>query len=138
MSAWTWHQATGEMSCNGGLIAEGYAGHAPYQNDPAAEWRPDLGPIPQGSYTIGPAQNHPRLGPVAMPLVPSPANVMFGRGDFWIHGDTADHNASCGCIVLDRDTRQLIAESLERDLTVVAQGLAPSPSSPLEDLPHAA
>lgn len=120
MANWVYQQSTGQLTVDGSLIAEGYAGMPPYRNDPAAEWKPNLGPLPQGTYNIGQVQNSPKLGPVVMPLVPSPANVMFGRDGFWIHGDTADHNASCGCIVLDRDTRQLIADSSERTLVVIA------------------
>lgn len=120
MAVWTYQQSTGKLTADGGLIAEGYAGQPPFRNDPSADWRPNQGPLPQGNYTIAAARTSAKLGPVAMPLVPSPANTMFGRGGFWIHGDTPDHNASCGCIVMDHDTRQLIAESSERSLVVVA------------------
>ena len=69
---------------------------------------------------IGPAQEHPNLGPVAMPLTPDPGNEMHGRSDFWIHGDNPDMNqtASQGCIIMSRPTREAIAASECRELVV--------------------
>ncbi|MGB9255254.1 MAG: hypothetical protein WCC25_10510, partial [Candidatus Korobacteraceae bacterium] len=81
--------------------------------------------LPHGTYTIGPAyddNNHPGKGPVVMPLEPDPANEMFGRDGFLIHGDTAarDHTASDGCIILDIPYRDQIAASPDRVLIVTA------------------
>jgi hypothetical protein len=55
-----------------------------------------------------------------MPLTPS--GDTFGRSDFFIHGDNAqlNHSASDGCIILVREIRQQIVDSLDSDLQVVA------------------
>lgn len=94
-------------------IAEGYSGKPPYVNDPAAEDRKSLGPIPRGRYRTMPSIRHTRLGPVAIELVPQAGHPMFDRSGFWIHGDNRDRNrsASSGCIILGRDARELISRS---------------------------
>ena len=81
-----------------------------------------IGPLPQGTYRIDPAIDHPHLGPVSMPLIPAPTNEMHGRGGFYIHGDNAlhDDSASEGCIVVpDRNIRAEISESQDRVLEVI-------------------
>lgn len=91
----------------------------------------NFGPLPPGRYTIGPADNnHPKLGPIAMPLNPDPANQMHGRGSFFIHADSvaSPGMASEGCIVPvhgvhgepGRAIREVIAAGADRDLTVIA------------------
>jgi hypothetical protein len=47
---------------------------------------------------------------------------MEGRDGFLIHGDNklGNRSASHGCIILDRVTRQKIADSKDRHLIVVA------------------
>jgi hypothetical protein len=94
-------------------------------NNPAMQDQVNVGPIPQGVYTIEPAHNDAIVGPVAMNLVPAGGNQMFCRSDFLIHGDNAseDHSASEGCIILDRYARvEIGADVLDGDnqLTVVA------------------
>ena len=86
---------------------------------------PNVGPIPQGTYTIEPQQNNVTssgtrlLG--SMRLTPDPANQMRGRGGFIIHGDNAARNqsASKGCPVFDKDVRDQIGNSGDNILTVV-------------------
>lgn len=105
----------------GQLLGTGYsgrnfvsdAGHINGRNEPALESVSNIGPIPRGNYTIGRAEFHSVLGPVAMPLSPDPDNKMYGRGDFWIHGDNVTHDASHGCIVLGPMVRHEIAEEVE-------------------------
>ena len=55
------------------------------------------------------------------PMTPDPANEMFGRSGFLIHGDSLMHPgcASRGCIVLARPSREAIAQSGDQDLEVV-------------------
>ncbi|MGH9418017.1 MAG: tlde1 domain-containing protein [Terriglobales bacterium] len=107
------------------LIGSGYSGFGSALDDPAAQDEDKLGPIPRGSWIIGPQQNHSLADGrgtliAAMPLAPAPGNTTV-RKDFWIHGDTAAHNhtASQGCIVLPRDTRNAIARSGDSRLEVV-------------------
>lgn len=94
------------------LLGRGYSGAPAYQNNPEATSRKLLGPLPCGMYHVLPARNHPRLGPVAIPLDPFPSNEMFDRGDFWIHGDNRSGNrtASAGCPVFGLAVRKIVAE----------------------------
>jgi hypothetical protein len=90
----------------------------------SAEFQQDhnIGPLPQGTYTIGAAQDHPVLGPLALPLTPDPANEMFGRSGFFIHGDNASHpgHSSDGCIIMGPAQRQAISASGDTELQVVS------------------
>jgi hypothetical protein len=93
--------------------AGGFAGQVPGAvNNPAACFTAMTGPLPPGSYDIGPLLHHPELGP-AMKLTPSPKNKMMGRGGFYIHSNnrardaglppypnTPGKNSSDGCIVV--------------------------------------
>lgn len=55
-----------------------------------------------------------------MPLTPAPGNTMYGRTDFWIHGDSIEHPglASLGCLCLPHAARVLIAASAATRLLV--------------------
>ncbi len=119
---YTYSQRDGKLYRDGHLIGVGYAGHPPHVNDTSAQFIHDVGPLPCGFYTIGPAYNHvppqypKNLGPVCMNLTPDLANDMRGRGDFRIHGDSPDHigSSSDGCIVLPRITR-IIVDNCQED-----------------------
>ena len=109
-----YHQATGVariIGDDGRTIAThvGYAGRGPGLNNPDAESVRGVGPLPQGSYRIGPPMVHKRLGPLAFPLS-RVGGDLYGRSGFFIHGDNRRRNrtASSGCIVLDRPARELI------------------------------
>jgi lipoprotein-anchoring transpeptidase ErfK/SrfK len=118
----TYSQSTGIVTDNSGAaVATGYSGNGPAMNDPGSQHIAGHGPLPQGSYTIGSATTLPHLGPLAMSLNPHPANRMFGRSGFFIHGDNAslNHSASDGCIILDLKARQTIAAAEDRHLTVI-------------------
>lgn len=120
--AWTYEQATGEMRApDGTVVATGYAGLPPYKNDPTAEARHDQGPLPRGGYTIGDVVEGTHMGPFAIRLTPDPANEMFGRGAFFIHGDSIEHpgQASNGCIIMPSAIRHRIAASDDKALQVV-------------------
>jgi hypothetical protein len=119
---WSYSQSTGNMSLDGAFVGTGYSGNGAGLNNPALQNDPDVGPIPQGSYTIGPAHQDPEKGPVVMALAFDPANQMFGRDGFLIHGDNPamNHTASKGCIILARNFRQQIAASPDRVLIVTA------------------
>lgn len=118
----TYSQSTG-LFTGAGTSVTGYSGHGDGLNNPAMQNAHDTGPLPQGGYTIQPPHADHKVGPVAMRLVPSPSNEMFGRGDFLIHGDTAaqNHTASHGCIILPHDVRVKIGTAVldgDNQLTV--------------------
>jgi hypothetical protein len=102
----------------------GYAGRLEGRNNPAMQSVKDVGPLPVGFYVVTPPQTHPRLGPLAFRLYPDGNSPMFGRGGFWIHGDNRRHDASCGCIVLDRATRVILADRKVTGLWVVRSNLS--------------
>lgn len=107
-------QSTGTITHNGEPFGTGYSGHGQGLNNSDMQNVRGVGPLPQGFYTIQPPTVHPKLGPVAMELLPYSTNTMFLRDGFFIHGDTAamNHTASDGCIVLNHDVRVSIAESV--------------------------
>jgi hypothetical protein len=121
--AWLYEQSSGNLSLNTIFIGIGYSGHGSGLNNPAAQNQPNIGPIPAGTYTIGAPHTPPdHLGPLALPLYPNPANTMFGRFGFFIHGDNqfGNNTASDGCIIMAHDIRQQIASSDDKTLTVIA------------------
>lgn len=121
--AWTYSQSMGDLRHDGHLVGNGYAGRGEGLNNPAMQDARDVGPLPRGQYRIGPPVNPPNhLGPVALPLDPDPANRMFNRADFFMHGDNAaqHHAASCGCIIMRPSVRQQVDASGDRALTVIA------------------
>ena len=121
--AWNYSQSTGQLSHDGEMIATGYAGIGAGLNNPNAQGTPFVGPIPQGTYDIGPPRDDGgHMGPFVLPLTPWAVNNMFDRAGFFIHGDTPARNnsASNGCIILDRQWRTMIAQSNDPLLTVTA------------------
>ena len=122
--AWRYSQSTGILTGPAGTaIAAGYSGNGAGLNNPMFQDEKDRGPLPQGRYLIGDLEaQHDRLGANVMPLIPDPSNEMFGRGDFWLHGDNSARNgtASEGCIVLPLWARMQIAGSDDRQLEVTA------------------
>jgi RHS repeat-associated protein len=85
----------------------GYSGNGPGRNNPDAEDEPDVGPIPQGGWTMdGNWYNKQKPGPGLniMNLNPLPGNECFNTNrdcnTFRMHGDNATHTASHGCIIL--------------------------------------
>lgn len=118
----------------GDLLGIGYAGGDKGNaldgvNNPTLEDIPDVGPLPCGFYTVGRPYNHPKCGEYFLPLSPSAANNMFGRGGFGIHGDLVSapgqHKASDGCIIMSKDVRRAVWESGDHDLQVVSGLIAP-------------
>jgi hypothetical protein len=98
---YTYSQSTGVLAQNGIPMLTGYAGHGPGVNNPAMQDQHDVGPLPQGRYTMTLLFNSPFTGLATIILEPNPANQMFGRSGFRIHGDNkdADQTASDGCII---------------------------------------
>lgn len=125
---WTFEQATGKLiDPTGEVVATGYAGGNCGQdpqgvNNPELENAKFIGPLPRGLYTIGQPVLSNHLGPFAIPLEPGPLNEMFGRGDFFIHGDRTDghqFSASEGCVIMPRGIREKIWQSGDHSLLVV-------------------
>lgn len=121
--SWTYEQSSGWLiDPSGKRLAQGYSGSGEGKNVTEMQDVPNVGPIPVGEYTIGSMRQTVNHGPDAMPLTPDPLNEMFGRSEFWIHGDSV-HNpgtASEGCIIQPRFARDRIAESDDKDLRVLA------------------
>lgn len=115
MSYFRYEQNTGDIYDYSGpkpvKLGTGYSGKAAARNDGHWQDVPRVGPIPKGAYIAIPARAHPRLGPVAIDLVPFPTNEMHGRSAFLIHGDNAANDASEGCIILNRSIREYIDKS---------------------------
>jgi hypothetical protein len=108
----TYSQSSGILECDERFVTVGYAGFSAGKNNPAAQAVARTGPIPQGMYTIGAAKTHDRLGPCVMALTPDAGNEMFGRSEFYIHGDNPTHpgQSSDGCVVIPSPDRQTIAQ----------------------------
>ena len=115
------NEETGEIK----KIATGYAGKGTGVNNPDMQHVRDVGPLPEGTYTIGTPYYHKRedgsgLGPHTMNLTPDENNEMYGRRDFRIHGDRGvGYQASCkGCIILKNEERKNISNSRDNILEV--------------------
>jgi type VI secretion system (T6SS) effector TldE1-like protein len=121
---WKYSQSTGDLfNADGELVDTGYAGKGNAKNDPDQQCVADMGPIPRGYYAIQPGINHPKLGPVALRLEPDAGNNMCGRAGFFIHGDKVSDpgNASEGCIIMKRTTREAVDRSNDKRLQVARQ-----------------
>lgn len=125
---WTYSQSSGRLTQDGVLVANGYAGgnlgqNPEGRNNPNLQFVHNIGPLPQGSYTIGPPREGTHLGPYALPLTPNPANQMHTRSGFYIHGDRAPtfppYSASEGCIVVSYPVRVQIWKSGDHKLDVI-------------------
>lgn len=120
-----YEQSTGILTHDGETLATGYSGNGEEMNNPSMQTVRGHGPIPQGTYTIGPPHADEVTGPVSMRLEPAPDTQMFGRADFLIHGDTAamNHTASDGCIIMPHAVRIVIGSAVlagDDQLEVVA------------------
>ncbi len=120
---WVYVQKTGTLKHVDEVVGVGYSGASVCKNDPSAQTRHNLGPIPCGLYKIGNPENTTDHGPMVLPLQPNIDNQMFGRSGFLIHGDSIVRpgEASEGCIIMDREIREQIAASPDRLLEVIAE-----------------
>jgi RHS repeat-associated protein len=128
---WIYQQSTGNLyhqpTNPSSLVlvsAGGYAGHGIGVNNPSLDSIPNIGPIPQGTYTIGPQQTIVTgTGVVlqgAMKLIPNDGNWMYGRAGFLIHGgNMQSQTSSAGCVIQPRNIRDLIGKSNDKLLEVV-------------------
>ncbi|MEW5745526.1 MAG: tlde1 domain-containing protein [Nitrospirota bacterium] len=129
IARWEYSQSTGDIYYVDDttelpyIQGRGYAGHGEGLNNPDMQDIPNIGPPPEGDYTIGPEQtNVTGSGTVlrgSMRLTPSPENEMYGRGGFLIHGGNMQTmDSSRGCIILRRDMRDIIGGSGDNALRV--------------------
>lgn len=106
---WTFLQ-TGRWLNSTGVVVSlvAYAGRDAGKNNPAMQDVKGIGPLPCGLYEACEPHDDAVVGAYAMRLTPSPANEMFGRNSFFLHGDSVEHPglASHGCIVLPRALRE--------------------------------
>src|SRR5262249_38917764 len=126
--SYVYEQLTGKLrDGEGNVIGIGYSGAGDGKNNPKLEHVVDVGPIPQGTYTIvGPPFNSPKHGPFVLHLRPDAATTQriagFGRDPdtFLLHGDSVHEpgTASQGCIIQDRMTRTRVAANLPVDNTL--------------------
>jgi hypothetical protein len=132
---WTYEQATGTLlDGDGNVIAHGYSGAGDGKNDPSKQDEREIGPVPQGTYTIGAPEfvnTHGPHGPFVLPLAPDPGDEMFGRSGFLMHGDSVEHPgaASKGCIIMPRNVRENVWNSGDHRLQVVSGQSADAASS---------
>jgi RHS repeat-associated core domain len=131
----TYSQSSGAFTCtddttgNQVVNETGYAGtntNANGQNPNSTQGRnnsneqctPYVGPLPQGSYTVGTGSNSKTMGPNAIPLTPNAGNNMCNRSGFYIHGNNAANDASSGCIIMGPGTRNTITNNGGGTITV--------------------
>jgi hypothetical protein len=125
---WEYHISSGELwyipphRGEPELVGVGYSGKGEGLNNPLYQLEENVGPIPEGEYTIGSPYPSSKGNPT-FELTPNDVAQMFGRKDFLIHADDSCEcfNASKGCIVLGRtaEIRKKIAASGDRNLRVV-------------------
>ncbi len=121
---WTYEQLTGRIIQDTELVGVGYSGSPAGKNNPDMQNVAQTGPLPRGTYTISAPRTSPHTGPYTLDLTPDPANEMFGRTEFRIHGDSIEHpgTASEGCIITGRHVREEIWTSGDHQLEVVRGG----------------
>ena len=122
--AWSYAQKTGELRQDGEPVATGYSGAGAGKNNPDMERVPNVGPIPQGGWTIaGPPTNTADHGPYVLTLKPEADTRTFGRTGFLMHGDSIESPgcASQGCVIMPRAIREHVWKSGDRELEVVAE-----------------
>lgn len=121
---WIYAQKTGVLRRNGQAVGTGYSGFDNGKNNPDMQAIHDVGPIPQGEWTIsGPPFNTAEHGPFVLRLEPSATTDTFGRSGFLMHGDSiqAPGTASKGCIIMPRLIREQVWNSGDTALEIVVE-----------------
>mmetsp|Transcript_128269 Transcript_128269/g.251262 ORF Transcript_128269/g.251262 Transcript_128269/m.251262 type:complete len:177 (+) Transcript_128269:88-618(+) len=88
------------------------------RNNPSCQCEVNVGPLPQGGYTLGNMETFKGM-PYCYQLYPDSSNNMCGRSGFLIHGGGCSGNPSEGCIVIESESTRYKIKSGAR-LTVVA------------------
>lgn len=125
---WRYDQSSGELSRNGVFVAKGYSGNGRGKNNPALQGTRMAGPIPCGRWKLVSVADSPNTGRYTITIHAvdaTPGNDTHdatGRGAFRIHGDSVKNpgEASHGCIILPRGTRERMWQGGDHDLEVVA------------------
>lgn len=119
--SWQYQQSTGKLFYRNAYIATGYAGYGVGKNNPDMQNINDVGPLPCGNYNINAPVDDVVTGKFTLPLDPFLNNVMFGRNEFKIHGDSilSPGNGSHGCIVMEPWVRMQIWKSDDTVLQVI-------------------
>jgi hypothetical protein len=120
---WTYAQKSGALLQGTTRIGTGYSGYQEGKNNPSMQAVENVGPIPQGTWTIeGPPFNTQEHGPYVLGLQPAQDTNTFGRSEFLMHGDSIANpgNASRGCIIMPHDVRVTVWTSGDTQLEVVA------------------
>lgn len=118
---WEYNIRSHTLKHDGTIVtADAYAGSPEAKNDPAKVSIRDQGPLPPGDYIIEAPRHSHHTGPYTLNLEPTPGNIMYGRNNFRIHGDSTRHPgaASNGCIIVGIQFRQLIWNSGDHLLRV--------------------
>lgn len=117
---WVYDVKSHTFTRNGESYTADYAGATGYKNDPSQECVANSGPLPRGTYTIGPPQNSAHTGKYTLGLTPATTNNMCGRFAFRIHGASSRRplDSSEGCIIARLSIRKSIWASGDRELIV--------------------
>src|ERR1017187_3142261 len=103
------------------LTNQSYSGHGAGLNNPAMQNIPNVGPIPQGPYTLSPFFTHPLLGKLVARFMPKPGNTECGRSGCDLHGDNQYLNprGMGGGGVVGEPYRLEISQSADTDWMVI-------------------
>jgi hypothetical protein len=118
---WRYSQTTGVIARDGTVLTPtAYSGDGPGKNNPAAQSRANIGPIPVGTWRISAPFPRPHSRRYTLRLTPQSGTTTFGRSGFMIHGDSKEHtgHASNGCIITSAHNRQVIWSSGDHMLVV--------------------
>lgn len=117
-----WHFPGGPNGTEGAaeFVGEGRSGNGDGLNNPLYQLEKDIGPIPEGDWTIGPLEetlttNDGNELKWAMRLWPKSGTNTFGRRGFIIHGGIF----SKGCPIFDEAIRKKIGNSGDKKWRVV-------------------
>jgi hypothetical protein len=80
------------------------------RNNPSCQCQVSVGPLPQGTYTLGNMETFKGM-PYCYQLYPSSSNNMCGRSGFLIHGGGCSGNPSEGCIVIESESTRYMIKS---------------------------
>jgi hypothetical protein len=100
------------------LLEKGYSGTGEGRNNPDKQAEKSVGPIPRGRYGIGKPHDSAKTGKYVMDLTPV-GHDAEKRTAFQIHGNNAKNDASHGCIILGKSTREVIGTGGVTTLEVV-------------------
>lgn len=118
---WIYEQETGRLLHGDELVGIGYSGKGLGKNNPVVQTEHNVGPIPTGLWEIGEPFDSEDHGPHAMHLTPLEGTTTYGRYGFLLHGDSITHpgEASEGCIIQSRTTRNTVSSSGDKLLKVI-------------------